>query len=158
MLLGIITTIASNSSPQGAWSTVNQFQMYMLIPLVGAYIHPIVIEFLKGFEFSTLSLDFIKFEKLFGFKDLTESFQIIEPDDYLNSVGLQYKAGFMNIFSMLSTIALIIILHLCIILPLAYYSSKLTDESKKKKFIKKLVSYFTFTVYIRLILEGYVLI
>jgi hypothetical protein len=132
--------------------------MYMLIPLAGAYIHPIVIDFLKGFEFSTLSLDFIKIEKLFGFKDLTENFQIIESDDYLNSVGLQYKTGFMNIFSLLSTAALIIILHLCVIVPLAYYGSKLADESKKKKIINKLISYFTFTVYVRFIIEGYVLI
>lgn len=155
VMVGSMSSVLSGSSPQGMWSSVNQFQLYLLVPLVGAFIHQRIHDFLKGFEFASLSLDFIDFKSLFGIREITKHFDFLEPDDYLNSVGLEYQSSVMNSLQLIFLIGFLILLHLWVIVPMHKYSQKYSEEKFFRKIMDKLFYFFTFSLYIRLVLEAY---
>jgi hypothetical protein len=50
---------ASGASFQSMFASVNQFQMFMILPLIGAEIPDDILFFLQGFSFASLNFDFI---------------------------------------------------------------------------------------------------
>ena len=61
--VGSTTSILSATSTQGAWASINQFQLYLLVPMLGIYIHQDVLDFLKGFGFAFFSFSFLRVEE-----------------------------------------------------------------------------------------------
>lgn len=64
VLASVVAAGMSMSSPQGAFSIVNQFQLLILIPLAGTYLPEDVIAFITGMDFTMFSFDFIPFEDI----------------------------------------------------------------------------------------------
>ena len=63
-LLGAILSALNLSSTQIVWSSINQIQLYLLIPMLNIFIQAEVLVFLEGFNFSLLSLSFLNFESI----------------------------------------------------------------------------------------------
>lgn len=116
--VGAATSVLSGTSPQGMWSSVNQFQLYMLVPLVGTFVHKNVLDFLAGFEFSSLSFKFINLPNLPGFRIIFKPFEITEYNEELNSAGLEYKSTIMNLVNLFLILFMMILFHLCVVFPL----------------------------------------
>jgi hypothetical protein len=64
IVVSISTSVITMSSPQLTWSTINQYQLLMLITIIGAYIPDNVLTYLHGMELRTLTSSFIPFEKI----------------------------------------------------------------------------------------------
>jgi hypothetical protein len=156
--LGWVSAILTSSSSQGAWSTVNQFQLYLLLPILGAFIHKDVLDFLQGFDFSMVSLSFIKLDSVPVIGYLLSLFSYGANGAYVQSIGLEYESTIRNIMGLIISFLGIIVLHVAIIIPLHIYASKFDEKAKLTKLSKILFLFFTFTVYIRIILESYLII
>ena len=63
-LVGAILSALNLSSTQIVWSSINQSQLYILIPMLNIFIQAEVLVFLEGFNFSLLSLSFLKLENI----------------------------------------------------------------------------------------------
>ena len=61
---GAILSALNLSSTQIVWSSINQSQLYLLIPMLNIFIQAEVLLFLEGFNFSLLSLSFLKLENI----------------------------------------------------------------------------------------------
>lgn len=73
-VVGSISAILSGSSSQGAWSSINQIQLYLLVPLVGTFVHKDVIDYLEGLTFSMFSLEYFELQEAPGIKSFLELF------------------------------------------------------------------------------------
>jgi hypothetical protein len=91
--LGIATSI---SSPQGAWSMVNQFQVLMLMPLTGAYFPPKVISFLTGMRISLFSFNIIPLKSVPGLNYILNLVDFEQKDEYFTGkifIFYQFRNG-----------------------------------------------------------------
>ncbi|CAI2376235.1 unnamed protein product [Moneuplotes crassus] len=152
-----IGVLSSFSSPQGAWSMVNQFQVLMLMPLTRSYFPSDIILFLTGMKFTLLSLSFIPFPEIPGIKTFVNQFDFDQMDDYIYEMEIKSGSTFVNSLTLLSLVGLIAIFHFFISL---LKKTKETDEEKKlsRKVIWWLYEQLTFGVYIRIILEAFLLV
>lgn len=88
--------VSGASSSAGFFSLINQFQMYMLLPLLGAFIHDSVISFFTGMDFALFKLNFIPFKKIWGLGRLMNYLSIEQDDKYFNEIGFESKSSFVN--------------------------------------------------------------
>jgi hypothetical protein len=155
---GSASAILSSSSSQSAWSSVNQFQLYLLIPLVGAYIHKDVLVFLEGFDFSMISFSFLSLDSIPIIKNILSLFPETPNSPYMQSIGLEYESTIRNIIGTMLLILTLLLLHILFAIPLQIHARKYDEDSKFRRFSKFLFLFFTFTIYIRVILESYLIV
>ena len=73
--IGGTLSLLNLSSTQVVWSSINQIQLYLLIPLLNIYIEAQVLVFLEGFDFSLFSLSFLNINKLNIFNKILSEFR-----------------------------------------------------------------------------------
>ena len=119
MAVGILTALLSTSSLNDVFVSINQFQLYILIPLTGAYIHKNLLNYISGFKFATFNFDnIIDFKKVVLFKYVAIHYDDTNSDSYLNSIDIKYRSAFRNSLSLLFIFSIIIIIHIIIVIPL----------------------------------------
>ena len=84
----VTTSVATNSSPQGMWSMIHQFQLYLLLPLV-TFIPQAFEEFLEGYSFVLFNFDFIELPSTPGYDGFIDYFDCETNDSYLENIGLE---------------------------------------------------------------------
>ena len=116
--MGVAAAISlmNMSSPIGVWSIVNQFQMFMLLLLTGAFIPETVRQYLSGMDFVSLNFDFIPFIEVPLISDLYIWMKFEQTNDDLGDVGLDDGSTVVNNISFLVILVLFITLHLPIAL------------------------------------------
>ena len=119
MIIAVISTsvsfgcsLSGLSSSQGMFSLINQFQMYLLLPLVGADIHENVITFIEGMDIGLLNFPFIKADQIKYIKIVPEYLYAPQNNDYLISIGVISKSAFVNNTQILIIIGGILIIHI----------------------------------------------
>lgn len=152
-----IGTLTSIMSPQGAYSMVNQFQIFMLMPLTEAFFPVEVIMFLTGLDFTMLSFSFLPLDEISGVDIILSWFDFKQEDNYYSEMGLASGSTIVNTYTLFITFALIAVLH--VILYFFYRKVKNVDIKKFiHKVIMKVFDWMTFNIYIRMFIEAYLLI
>jgi hypothetical protein len=131
-LVGIVTSLGvsviSMSSPQTMFSIINQFQMFILLPMIGAYMPPKVIQVLLGMNFSIFSFSFIPLEKIPLISDLINFIDYDQNDEYFDSIGLTSGSAFLNIIALMLVFGLFTLYHLSL-LPCYHLSKQLNEKN-----------------------------
>jgi hypothetical protein len=152
--INVGASTVSMSSPQGAFSMLNQFQMFILLPMIGAYIPESIIKIITGMSFAMFSFSFIPVEKIPLITDIFNFIDYDQSDDYFDRIGLTSGSAFLNHISLFLILGVLILYHLSL-LPWCKATKNLSESSWTKWVIKKLFDMMTFSVYIRLFLEAY---
>ncbi|CAI2380013.1 unnamed protein product [Moneuplotes crassus] len=152
--VAIASAAASMSSPVGMFSLINQFQMYLLLPLVPPYFPAKVAQFILGVDFSFVSLDFIPVEKIPLVKEIKEAVDYPQEDSYLDDIGLTSSSSIVNYLPMVCFILVMSLFHLT--LSLIYVCCKHPFKHRVgQKIVMFMFVYMTFGFYIRLIMENF---
>ena len=142
------------SSP-GLFSLINQFQMYMLLLTLNAFIHQDVVDYLNGMKIVTFSFDFIDLSNVPILNKISDYLDINQNPEYLSSIGLEYQSAILNNLKLFFVILLIIAWHLW------YWLLYLLLKRWKgwiERISTKILRLLTFTLYIRIIIESYFLL
>ena len=153
--VGSTTSILSATSTQGAWASINQFQLYLLVPMLGIYIHQDVLDFLKGFGFVSFSFSFLRFEEFQYIKPILSMFSDRDNSSYLSSIGLPHVNSYRNLTKFFIVIMTLLYTHMWIILPWYLYSRKYSENNIFRKIVKHIMSTFMLSIYVRVMLETY---
>ena len=157
MVVSAIASVFTGSSPSAVFSMINNLQLMLLLPMVAEYVSNTVKSLILGTSFAILSFDFIDIDKIRFVNDLTNWMSYPQSDEYLNDLGFRSGSAIINYLPLMATIILIGLIHLLV--TCCYSCSKQKKESSKcRKPSDFLFKMFTFNIYIRLILEGYVFI
>lgn len=97
----VLTSMLSSSSPATMWAIINQIQLLLLLLLTGAYFPKDVVDFLTGFEFSMLSLNFLQTDTWSIFDKVTNWLHSEQPHYYLGVIGVESKSSLVNLSSFL---------------------------------------------------------
>lgn len=116
LVMCVASIIMAQGSIQALWSMINQFQFYILIPMVGAFIPYQLLEFLEGLDFTLFNFDFIPVSNKGTFGGFLEYFECDEEDDYLVSIGIESACALVNNVKIILMIALFILIHIFVFL------------------------------------------
>jgi hypothetical protein len=155
--LGVGAATLSMSSPQGAFSMLNHIQLFILLPMIGAYLPKTVIDLITGMSFAMFSFSFIPFEKIPMIDSLFNVFDYDQSDDYFDNIGLTSGSAFLNHIALLIIVGVFILFHLSI-LPCYKASLALNEGNWAKWVMVKIFNIMSFSIYIRILLEAYLLI
>jgi hypothetical protein len=79
-------------SLQGAWSMINQVQLFLLLPLLIDSLSNDVAHFIYGMDKFSLSFNFIPFQNLPIFGNLIENFNFEQDDINLKNIGVKSES------------------------------------------------------------------
>jgi hypothetical protein len=153
--LGFLAALISASSAQGLWQSINQIQLYLLVPLIGAYIHPDVVYFLEGFSYTLMSFTFYDYNKISYVDKALSYFPDTPNNEYFQNIGLEYQNTYRNSIGLFWVLALVLLAHLILILPLYIESRRYGINHWFRIKMRPVMFFFTFTIYIRILLEAY---
>ena len=127
--MGVAAAISlmNMSSPIGIWTIVNQFRMFMLLLLTGAFIPETVRQYLSGMDFVSLNFDFIPFIEVPLISDLYLWMKFEQTNDDLGDVGLDDGSTVVNNISFL----VILLIFVTIPLPLALIYTHTRSKTSK---------------------------
>jgi hypothetical protein len=157
-LVGIVASLGvsviSMSSPQTMFSIINQFQMFILLPMIGAYMPPRVIQVLLGMNISMFSFSFIPLEKIPLISELINFIDYDQNDEYFDTIGLTSGSALLNSMGLMLVFGLFTLYHLSL-LP-CYHSSKQLNEKNWFRIIVRIAfNMMTFSFYVIFVLEAY---
>ena len=114
--VSVSASLLTSSSPQSIWLMVNQYQLYILLPLTGVYMPKDVINYLIGMEFTSFNLNFLNAKETFKFDELLHDIDSEENDWYRTEIGIESQSAIVNQISLLFGLLLLALIHLVVIL------------------------------------------
>ena len=153
-----LSSLLNMSSPTGVFTIINQFQLLFLIVVSGAYLSEGVLELIIGMKIVLLNFNITFIDGI----RLTENkvFNYIsydQPNKHLYDIGIIYGSTFLNISKLIIGIVFTICWHT--IFALIYNKCKKIDKNKcSRKFADKLYALMAFAIYVRLIIQSFLLI
>ena len=103
MNLMILLTISmlNFSSPQGVWLLINQFQLYLLLFLTGAYMPKNIHDFLQGFDIFMLNFGHKLISDIPLIRGFINWIDYEQKDQSLRTLDIQSGSTIVNISSIL---------------------------------------------------------
>lgn len=101
------SAVMALSSPQGAFSIINQFQMTLLIPMIDDYLPADVEKFILGMSFTLFSLDFIPIENIPIVAEIREALDYDQDNSYMKDLGMKSGSAFINQLKLLFVLTLL---------------------------------------------------
>ena len=154
VILGSGMILSNTASSSAIWMLINVYQMMLLLPLTGAYIHSYVVQYIKGIDFSILNFSILDNTEGHLKINFMSYFDCTQQNDYLNDIGLQSWSTIINISLSVFFNIWIMIAHIS--LYLLYFWVK-SNRNCFSKFVFNLLKVMTFSVYIRMLLESVLL-
>lgn len=158
VLINLCYALINGSSIQGTFSMFNQIQLYMLLPLIGAYMPNEVVLLIAGMSTSLFSFDFLPIGDIKSLSSVNDLLSYPQYNPYLYLYGLEDSSALINLSAMLSVSLAVPALHSVIVLvKLLFRKSSLGDKNKCRILVNKFFDWLTFGWYIRLVMETYLL-
>ena len=123
--------------------------------MIGAYVPNNVVSFLQGVDFCLFNFNFISIPKSGYYGDFVEFFSWSSNDSYLSSIGVDSVWMVINQVKLFSTFLLLLILHFPVVV---FYKKYKSTNSCWGKLTTYVFMFFTFTVYLRTIIESFLVV
>ena len=153
----VLTTFSSStSSSSNSFGMMNQIQLVILLPIIGAYIPEKIYDYLKSMNASLFSFNFLptsNSESTISFKEI---FTFKQRNYYLYLLQLNSGSAFVNILDLTTTVGFVIWIHITLLILYAIFR-RLGWFSILRKVILKLIDMLTFGFYIGVLLESFIL-
>ena len=151
----VTTSMVSGGSPQSLWAMINQFQFFMLYPMIGAYVPDNIVNFLQGVDFCLFNFNFIPIPKSGAYDSFISFFDWEQTNSYMSTIGLESVWMIVNQIKLFLTFIFLMLLHI----PAIYLFRKFRQKRNWwGKFVSFIFKFFTFSVYLRTILEAFLVI
>ena len=150
--ISVTFSLCHCSSNQGLWITMDQYQLILLLLLTKSNISQSVVNYLDGLKRSTNFLNIIPFKDIPGVNKLISMLDFPLKNKNLEYFGVFSGSSFVNNFSLIWTILIIIIVHFIYLLIVKMLQNKIKSE-KAIKLFGKIKQLFAFSIYIRIMLE-----
>jgi Ca2+/Na+ antiporter len=105
-----------------------------------------------------ISFSFIDLASMPGISSVLALLPESSNSAYMQSIGLEYESTLRNIAGMLLLLVGLVILHAGVVTPLQMQAKKYNEGHRFKRWMGLVFLFFTFTVYIRVVLESYLLV
>ncbi|CAI2371678.1 unnamed protein product [Moneuplotes crassus] len=152
-----LVSLLSMSSPVGLFSLINLFQLYILLPKLPPYFPPRVGNFILGLDFSIFAFDLFSWRDMPLLEQVYDEVSFNQNSHYLEIIGLESGSAFINHLPTSLFIIAVGALHLAVSI-IYLILKKSCKFSLCELFIEKVFRCMTLNLYIRIIIEGSLLL
>lgn len=156
-IVNLMSACLTKGSYQSIFSSFNFLQIMLLIPLTGVYFPTKVSELIHSMRPALLTFYFLDCDDLSINTSDFEECGYAQSNAALDFIGLQLGSTIINVHLITAIFILILIFHL-MLLPCYLCIVKKEKDGNFARLITSCVSLLSFTVYIRFILEAFLLI
>jgi cysteine-rich repeat protein len=153
----IVSGFSSLSNPIGFWQMMNTMQLFMLILLLDIYLPIKILNIFKATSYFSLSFDVPFIPEIPFLCDVYDYLDFLPPKANYIIMGVDSGSTLLNFNSLLCILLCVVALHFLITSWKVGWRQK--NQFKKTSIIKlvayKIWTYFTFSIYIRLLLQTY---
>lgn len=110
------TSMINLQSPQGFWLIVNQFQLYYLFYLTGAYIPKYVSDYLVGLKIALFSFSFMNVRNIESVDKFLNWLDFSQPNKNLDDIGISSGSTLVNISSIIMIVLIVGLAHILFLL------------------------------------------
>ena len=157
ILLSTSTSIFRITSLQGVFSVINQFQLFILLPMIGAYFPPKIIDLITGMNFSLFSFSFIPIKQIPFVNQVIRELDYDQGVDYYDEIGLTSGSALMNHLELLIFIIVIILLHVAM-LPCYFASRRLSTSNWVRRSLTATYNTMTLSAYVRILIQSFLFV
>ena len=104
----IIASLLTVSSPAAIWLMINQYQMLILLPLIGAFLPKNIQDFVVGNDYTMFSFSFLKVRETKSASFVVDKFDYEQKIKYLIEIGIESQSIIVNQLSFYLMICLVI--------------------------------------------------
>ena len=149
----VVTGFSSSSSTSSnSFGMINQIQLVILLPLIGAFLPLKIYDYIKSTKANLFNLSFLPInnsENMIHFKNW---FYFKQPNSFLNLLDLNSGSALVNILALTTTVGIMVWLH--IIISFIYFALKKINKCIiVTKLTLKVLKFLTFNFYIGVFLE-----
>lgn len=94
--IALIAFIAGVIPLHSAWIVINQYQLYLLVPLIGVYLPDDLLYYIKGQEFAMLALKFLGLDKWSATEQLDSGIGFKQSNSKLITIGIENGSMVVN--------------------------------------------------------------
>lgn len=149
----IIASVFADDAPQGIWAMLHCLQLWLLVPLIAKFIGSKLKNLILASGFAIFNFSFFRIHEWSMFESLVDKMSFEQRNEYLEALGMNTGSVFVNNLGQLFVIFLMFLAYL-ILRILSHWTKD--SESRISKFINKLHHMYTYSVFIRIIIETYV--
>ena len=157
VLVNVIASFLNMTSPIGMFSLIHQYQLMFFLLVSGAYVTDRVFKLIVGMSFTLLNFDFIKIEKVKLFEEIYQNLSFDQANDMLSNIEITSGSTYINMSKASLFILFIFVINL-IFLPFYIKWKHYEDRNLFKRFGIILFRFFTFSIYVRYIIEAFIVI
>ena len=150
----VVVAILTVSSPQGAFSMMNQQQLLLLLPLIGTDFPDKILQFIKGMDFALMNFQFLSPNSITQQDSWTSGISKKQEHEYLFSLGLESTSTLINQSGTIVLIVLVALAHVALFCVHLLFKT-LNWSNWVSKLTAWLFKIMTFGFYIRFTLEIY---
>ena len=152
----LVTTFSSSSSSSSSFGMMNQIQLVILLPLVGAYLPEKIYDYLKSMNASLFNLGFLPTNNSPSVVSFKSMFDFKQPNSYLYLIGLESGSSLVNILNLTVVVGMVMCMH-AVWLILFCIFRKVSCCTWLKNLNAKILKTLTFGFYIGVYCETYIL-
>ena len=142
------------ASPLTFWITINHLQLILLLLIMKCQIPRFIEEFISKLNLATWSFNFIPFKDITGFSQLIKLFDYSISIYKLDNIGIFSGSSIANNFSLICIVLIFAWIHGCFLMISRLLKAKVNKTKKCKKWMEKTYQFFTFSLYLRILLEA----
>jgi hypothetical protein len=153
----LVSSSLSKSSPTAVWSLINQLQMITLLMLIDSSTPEDFTDYQEGVSFVNFNFDFLPSKNVPYVNWPSDALDVELNDRKLNASGLVSRSTFVNLFSTIIVLLIILLIHTVFLLLPFHEPTPIRRTSKIYKCVAvvrtKVLNFFKYSLYIRLGLE-----
>jgi hypothetical protein len=153
----LVSSSLSKSSPTAVWSLINQLQMITLLMLIDSSTPEDFTDYQEGVSFVNFNFDFLPSKNVPYVNWPSDALDVELNDRKLNASGLVSRSTFVNLFSTIIVLLIILLIHTVFLLLPFHEPTPIRRTSKIYKCVAvvrtKVLKFFKYSLYIRLGLE-----
>ena len=111
----VLTVFSSSSSSSNSFGMLNQIQLVILLPLIGAYIPEKIYDYLKSMNTSLFNLNFLPSSSSGSTINIKSLFDFKQPNSYLYLLQLNSGSALVNILSLTTTVGFVVAIHILLL-------------------------------------------
>ncbi|CAI2361012.1 unnamed protein product [Moneuplotes crassus] len=146
--------MSSGSGSSSIWAVMNQYQLYLLFPLLQTYLPGDFVFYLTEFELFNFDFKFLEKAKIPGIESLVDDLDYKVPSSIFSQNGFNSGSFFVSQFQFFKAIGILGIFNFVFIC-VYYLIPKLRHKECSKKICGWLILFFYFAAYIRMVIEAF---
>ncbi|CAI2368850.1 unnamed protein product [Moneuplotes crassus] len=146
--------VSSGSGSSSIWAVMNQYQLYLLFPLIQTYLPGDFVFYLTEFELFNFDFEFLDKAKAPGVESLVDDLDYSVSSAIFSQNGFSSGSFVVNQFQFFKAIGILGIFNFVFIC-VYYLIPKLRHKECSKKIFRWFIPFFYFNAYIRMVIQAF---